>query len=68
MELATLVSFAVIVAGGVQRRSTGWKIISSLLVFSAVVECAGMGIVVCISDFGERLRWISYGKVMVWKY
>jgi len=56
VELATLVSFAVIVAGGVQRRSTGWKIISSLLVFSAVVECAGMGIVAHLYNSDDRFR------------
>lgn len=47
VELATLVSFGVIISGGVQRRSAGWKIVASLLVFSGVVQCVGIAIVVC---------------------
>ena len=46
VELCTLVAFAVIIAGGVQRRAVGWKIITSLLLFSGIVQCAGMAIVV----------------------
>lgn len=45
-ELCTLVSFAVIVGGGVQRRAAGWQVASGVLLFSAVVQCAGMAIVV----------------------
>lgn len=46
VELATLVSFAVIISGGVQRRQAGWRLISGLLAFGAVVQCGGMAIVV----------------------
>jgi hypothetical protein len=42
------VSFTIIMAGGVQRRAAGWKVISSLLLFSALVECIGMGLMVCV--------------------
>lgn len=46
IELCTLVSFIVIIGGGVQRRIAGWQVASGLLLFSAVVQCAGMAIVV----------------------
>jgi len=51
IELCTLVSFVVIVGGGVQRRVAGWQVASGVLLFSAVVQCAGMAIVVCLSSF-----------------
>jgi hypothetical protein len=54
IELCTLVSFGVIIAGGVQRRTAGWSIICGLLLFSGLVQCAGMAIVVC--DLPETLR------------
>jgi hypothetical protein len=46
LELCTLVSFAVVIAGGVQRRVAGWSVISGLLLFSGIVQMAGMAIVV----------------------
>lgn len=48
IELCTLVSFVVIIGGGVQRRAAGWQVASGVLIFSAVVQCAGMAIVVCL--------------------
>jgi hypothetical protein len=32
----------------VQRRAAGWQVASGVLLFSAVVQCAGMAIVVCL--------------------
>src|SRR5690242_14856023 len=46
VELCTLVSFVVIVAGGVQRRVQGWGVVVGVLIFSAVIQGAGMAIVV----------------------
>lgn len=46
IELCTLVSFLVIISGGVQRRTAGWKLISGLLLFAGFVQCAGMALVV----------------------
>lgn len=46
VELCTLVSFVVIVAGGVQRRVQGWGVVVGVLVFSAIIQGAGMAIVV----------------------
>lgn len=47
VELCTLVSFVVIISGGVQRRVQGWGVVVGVLVFSAVIQGAGMAIVVC---------------------
>ncbi|KAF2020907.1 hypothetical protein BU24DRAFT_10711 [Aaosphaeria arxii CBS 175.79] len=54
VELATLVSFVVIIAGGVQRRTAGWKIASTLLVLGGIIQCAGMAIVAYLFDNDER--------------
>ncbi|KAI1171499.1 hypothetical protein F4777DRAFT_51134 [Nemania sp. FL0916] len=45
VELATLVSFLVVIAGGKYKREGGWKLIGSFLLADAVVEFASMGIV-----------------------
>ncbi|RWA09578.1 hypothetical protein EKO27_g5517 [Xylaria grammica] len=45
VELATLVSFLVVLAGGKFKREGGWKLIGSFLLADAVVEFASMGIV-----------------------
>ncbi|KAH7396552.1 hypothetical protein DE146DRAFT_678317 [Phaeosphaeria sp. MPI-PUGE-AT-0046c] len=54
IELCTLVSFVVIVGGGVQRRAAGWQVASGVLIFSAVVQCAGMAIVAFLFDHDSR--------------
>lgn len=46
VELCTLVAFVVIIAGGVQRRSVGWQLQCSLLLFSSIIQCVGMALVV----------------------
>ena len=54
VELCTLVSFIVIIGGGVQRRVAGWQVASGVLLFSAVVQCAGMAIVAFLFDHDSR--------------
>jgi len=54
VELCTLVSFIVIIGGGVQRRVAGWQVASGVLLFSAVVQCAGMAIVAFLYDHDSR--------------
>ncbi|KAF2036759.1 hypothetical protein EK21DRAFT_95971 [Setomelanomma holmii] len=54
IELCTLVSFVVIIGGGVQRRVAGWQVASGVLLFSAVVQCAGMAIVAFLFDHDSR--------------
>lgn len=47
VELCAIVSFIVIISGGVQRRAAGWQVAVGVLSLSAIVQCAGMAIVVC---------------------
>jgi hypothetical protein len=47
IELATIVAYVVIVCGGVQTRSYGWKVVCSLLAVVSLVQCASMSLVVC---------------------
>lgn len=46
IELATLMAYAVIILGGKQKRDIGWKVVCGLLAVGALVQCAGMAIVV----------------------
>ncbi|KAH8730756.1 hypothetical protein GQ44DRAFT_699801 [Phaeosphaeriaceae sp. PMI808] len=54
IELCTLVSFVVIIGGGVQRRAAGWQVASGILFFSAIIQCAGMSIVAFLYDHDSR--------------
>jgi len=45
LELATLVGFVVVLAGGKQSRESGWKVVLPLLMLAAVAQIGGMGIV-----------------------
>jgi hypothetical protein len=46
IELSTLIAYAVIISGGKQKRDFGWKVVCGLLAIGAMVQCAGMAIVV----------------------
>jgi len=54
IELATFIAYTVVILGGVQQRSYGWKIVCSLLTVGAVVQIAGMGIITYVYDNDER--------------
>ncbi|KAF2874430.1 hypothetical protein BDV95DRAFT_627111 [Massariosphaeria phaeospora] len=54
IELCSLVSFIVVMSGGVQRRSVGWKIVCSLLLFGGIVQCAGMALVAFLFNNDDR--------------
>ncbi|KAK8138815.1 hypothetical protein PG984_002195 [Apiospora sp. TS-2023a] len=45
VELATAISFLVVMLGGKYKREEGWFVIAGLLIADAVIEFAGMGIV-----------------------
>jgi hypothetical protein len=47
LELVTLVAYCVVIAGGKQKRETGWKVLCFLLMVVGIVQCASMAIVVC---------------------
>jgi len=54
LEFATLVAYLVILIGGRQRRETGWKVLSFLLVIVGVFQCASMAIVAYLFDYDDR--------------
>ena len=60
MEGMTLIAFMVMLAGGKQKRERGWKVLSGMLVLVALIQCAGMALIVSVRlcfDLGEvKLR------------
>lgn len=46
IEAMTLIAYFVIFVSGKQARETGWKLLSLLLMFVALVQCAAMELVV----------------------
>ena len=64
LELATIVAYVVVIGGGKQKRETGWKVLSFLLVLVGVVQCASMAIVVCCSLYVVRCVTSSWTDVM----
>jgi hypothetical protein len=47
IEFALWIAFAVVLLGGVQQRSYGWKMVCPLLALASAVQIAGMSIIVC---------------------
>ena len=47
MEGMTLIAYVVILAGGKQKRESGWKVLSGLHIIVALLQLAGMAIIVC---------------------
>ncbi len=58
LELATLVAYVLIIAGGRQKRETGWKVLAFMLMLVGIVQCASMAIVVC-DFYAERCTWLT---------
>jgi len=54
IELATLTSYAVVIIGGKQGRDKGWKVVCTLLLFSALMQCVSMALVSFLFDHDER--------------
>ncbi|KAF2674186.1 hypothetical protein BT63DRAFT_449177 [Microthyrium microscopicum] len=54
IELATFIAYAVVIIGGVQHRSYGWKVVCSLLGSASLVQAAGMAIIAYVFDHDER--------------
>ncbi|KAF2757672.1 hypothetical protein EJ05DRAFT_538822 [Pseudovirgaria hyperparasitica] len=54
IELATLVAYIVVLAGGKQKRDQGWKVTASLLGFSALVQLIAMALVAYVFDSDAR--------------
>ncbi|KAF1945304.1 hypothetical protein EJ02DRAFT_369636 [Clathrospora elynae] len=65
VELCAVVSFVVIITGGVQRRVAGWGVAVGVLGCSAVVQCAGMAIVSFLFDHDDRF-WHGWHLDVSW--
>ena len=46
IEGMTLITYIVILAGGKQKRESGWKILSGLLVLVGLIQCTSMALMV----------------------
>lgn len=46
MEGMTLIAFGVMISGGKQKRESGWKIMTGLLVLVGLIQCTAMALVV----------------------
>jgi hypothetical protein len=60
LELATIVAYVVILAGGKQKRQNGWKLLGVLLVVTGAVQCAAMAIVVSFLPGSVDMRLLGY--------
>ncbi|KAK8089276.1 hypothetical protein PG997_004237 [Apiospora hydei] len=58
VELATAISFLVVMLGGKYKREEGWFVIAGLLIADAVIEFAGMGIVFDVPGWSLGYSWI----------
>lgn len=57
LEGSTIIAFLVVIAGGKQKRESGWKVLSGLLILVALVQCTAMALVVsylCIYIIFQR--------------
>ena len=46
LEGMTFVSFVVMLSSGVQKRTTGWKIVAAFLALVGAVQCVAMALIV----------------------
>lgn len=46
IEGMTLIAFIVMIIGSKQKRETGWKVLSGLLVLVGAIQCSGMSLIV----------------------
>lgn len=54
IEMATIVAFVVVLAGGREKRVNGWKVLAGLLGILGLLQCAGMAIVVGINQTNQE--------------
>ena len=61
IEGMTAIAFVVVIAGGKQMRVKGWRVLAGLVALAAVVQCAGMALIVSIFSF---FLWETGGVVV----
>ncbi|PYH87614.1 hypothetical protein BO71DRAFT_175742 [Aspergillus ellipticus CBS 707.79] len=54
LEGMTMVAFLIILSGGKRLRESGWKVLSLLIILSAVVQAASMSLVAYLFDNEQR--------------
>lgn len=55
MEGMTLIAFVVMIAGGKQKRESGWKILTGFLFLVGLIQCTGMALIVSKIFISELL-------------
>ena len=60
LELATIVAYLMVIAGGKQKREIGWRVLAFLLILVGVVQCGAMAIVVCPSFIQSKFYRMVY--------
>lgn len=46
VEGMNLIAFLVVLVGGKQKRESGWKVLTTLLLLAGLIQCAGMALIV----------------------
>jgi hypothetical protein len=54
LEGMALVAYVIVLSGGKRLRESGWKILSLLIILSAIVQAASMSIVAYLFDNEDR--------------
>lgn len=54
IEIVTVVAFAIVLAGGVQKRAQGWKVLVGMMAGVAAGQLASTAIVAYLLDYDER--------------
>lgn len=54
MEGMTLIAFMVMIAGGKQKRESGWKILTGFLILVGLIQCASMALIAFLYDNDDR--------------
>jgi hypothetical protein len=61
LEGMSIVAYVIILGGGKRLRENGWRVLSLLIILSAIVQAAGMSIVVGLpSNKGNNQTIESY--------
>ena len=58
IEGMTLIAYIIILAGGKQKRESGWKILAGLHVIVAALQIAAMAIIVSLMS--DELSWVTF--------
>lgn len=68
LEGMSIVAYIIILGGGKRLRENGWRVLSLLIILSAIVQAAGMSIVVCPlsrTPSMEGSAWMTHGVLVL---